>query len=616
VPVEPSLAVRLPGREGARWLAPLHEARQRAAERLEAHGRGGALLAALGLGERGALPSDVRAAFAQLGLAHLLAVSGLHLALGAALLYGLARRLLARLPRLAARVDVRIPALAFACVGAIVQALLSGFGVPVRRALVLVLATAAAVGRGRPARRVQPLALAALCILAVDPAALFDVGAQLSFVASAALLLSARADGRGGRLAQLAASLRAPASAGAATAPFVARAWGGVAAVGLLANAIAVPWVAWVLLPVALTVSLLAAWAPSGLAEMPLAAASRLAELTLAAAEAAARVAPPVIVGRTPALGWWLGSLAIVVASLAARSTSARVVGWAAVVGVLYLAPPQAILPAPPRLVVLDVGHGDAFVVQGREVALLVDGALALPDGLDLGEREILPALAALGITRLDLVVATHADLDHRGGLPAVLRRVPVAVLWLPFGGLVDPDFAELLAVAADRGVPVHERGLGSPPRTFGDVLVEPLWPPRAGTTLTRNDGSLVVRVRVAGTRLLLAGDVGSRAEHALAGRGGLEADVLLLPHHGSRTSSTRALLAAVDPLVVVASAPCGGRFRTPHPEVIERVRERRLPLWWTGRDGAVIVGLGERPIVRGVGPVAGSCWAADGVGP
>ena len=108
---------------------------------------------------------DVRRAFARLGLSHLLAVSGLHLALGAALFYGLARRALACLPPLVVRMDVRLAALALAVAAAGAQALMSGWGVPVRRAFVLLLAMAFAVGRGRPARRVEPLALAALLVV-------------------------------------------------------------------------------------------------------------------------------------------------------------------------------------------------------------------------------------------------------------------------------------------------------------------------------------------------------------------------------------------------------------------------------------------------------------------
>jgi competence protein ComEC len=207
----------------------------------------------------------------------------------------------------------------------------------------------------------------------------------------------------------------------------------------------------------------------------------------------------------------------------------------------------------------------------------------------------VVPALAALGVERLDLLIVTHADRDHRGGVPAVLDRVPVAALWLPYGGLEDPAFAPVRAAAAARGVPVSERGAGSPALRAGDLLVEPLWPPPHARHGSRNDRSLAVRVRTGARRLLLPGDLEAAAERALLASGAeLHADVLALPHHGSRSSSTPGLLAAVSPLLAIVSAPCHGRFGMPHPEVRARVRGAHGSLWWTGRDGALVVGLGE----------------------
>lgn len=611
VPARPLLAVRLVEGEHGTPFTALSRARSRAAARLRAQGRGGALLGAIGLGDRAALPAPVRRSFATLGLAHLLAVSGLHLALGAALGYAVARRLLGRVPGLAGRVDVRGPALTLALAGAALQALLSGFGVPVRRAWLLLLVTAIAVGRARPTLRREALALAALVVVAGDPAALFEVGTQLSFAASAALLLGVRAAPARGRAAWLAAALWSTATAGLATAPLVARAWGSVAPMGLLANLVGVPWTAGVLLPSALAASLVALGPEGTAGETLLWLATGPATLTLDLVERAAAVAPSVPPGGSPPTGWWLAATGVALAGLTG-GTRRRVLGWVVVVTLLAVAPPRPLEPPPPRLVVLDVGHGDAVVVQGRDAAVLVDGALALSEGPDLGERSVLPALRALGIGGLDLVIATHADLDHRGGLPAVLRGLPVASLWLPWASLGDPGFTTLRDVAAARGVRVREQGAGGPPARLGDLLVEPLWPPREAVATSRNDRSLVVRVS-ARSGVILAGDLGPSAERELVRSADLRADVLLLPHHGSRFSTTGDLLAAVDPLVAVVSTPCGGRFRHPHAEVRQRVRASALPLWWTGRDGAVVVGLGERPVVRALGPVAARCWADAG---
>jgi len=188
----------------------------------------------------------------------------------------------------------------------------------------------------------------------------------------------------------------------------------------------------------------------------------------------------------------------------------------------------------------------------------------------------VVPALAALGVRALDLAILTHADLDHRGGLPAVLRSLPVRELWLPHGARSDESLRGLLAVARQRGVRVRERGAGDPAVEIGSLHVAPLWPPRRATGAeSRNDRSLVVRVDVAGRRLLFPGDLEAGAESRLIASGAdLRADVLALPHHGSRTSSSSGFLTAVGAEVVTVSAPCGGRYAMPHPNVLARARD------------------------------------------
>ena len=201
----------------------------RAAERLSERGPGSALLRALALGDRAGLDPGTRDAFARLGLAHLLAVWGLHLLLAAALLYALARFALVRMPALAARWDVRTPSLVFAVAGSLLYALFAGWAVPVRRASVFLLAVAAGLALRRPRLRAQPLAGASLLVLSVEPQALFALGAQLSFAASAALLAGAarrpeRGPGEGVRrrlTRSLDQALRTAATALAATAPLL-----------------------------------------------------------------------------------------------------------------------------------------------------------------------------------------------------------------------------------------------------------------------------------------------------------------------------------------------------------------------------------------------------------
>ncbi|UCE87301.1 MAG: MBL fold metallo-hydrolase, partial [Deltaproteobacteria bacterium] len=265
--------------------------------------------------------------------------------------------------------------------------------------------------------------------------------------------------------------------------------------------------------------------------------------------------------------------------------------------------------PAPPRVAFLDVGQGDATLVQGARGAVLIDAGGVLPGGFDLGRDAVVPALAALGVARVDLLVATHADLDHRGGIPAVLERVPVGALWLPPGGVGDAAFAPVVAAARARGVPVFERGAGSAPERFGDVRVRPLWPPAGRRADSRNDRSLVVQAEVGGARVLLPGDLEASGEAALLASGAaLRSEVLKLGHHGSRGATSPAFLEAVGAELAIASAACAGRFEMPHPQVLARARARRMAVWWTGRDGAVLVGLGATRSARGTGERRSHC--------
>ncbi|HKJ24820.1 MAG TPA: DNA internalization-related competence protein ComEC/Rec2 [Myxococcota bacterium] len=606
----PALAVRV-GADGEGARRRLALARRRRSERLAAIGPGGALLAALGLGERGALAEDVRRAFARLGLAHLLAVSGLHLALVAGAAFAIAGIALARVPGLAARHDVRRAAAGVALAAAFAYAAASGFAIPVARALVLLAAAGLALALRRPRGRAAPLALASFVLLAHAPHALFEAGFQLSFAATAALLFSRPADdgptrvadGAWGRAARalrraLEGLVRTSASALLATAPIVAFHFGAGPPVGLVANLVAIPATAFVLLPAA-GVAVLAAGHDGGAARAVVALAAAPAAGALSAVSAAAHALPAAVgaaarQASAPALALG-GALAAVGVRCAA--TRARVAVLVLQAAWLAWVPPAPIVPAPPRLVALDVGQGDAIVVQGRRGVLVVDAGRRLPSGHDLGERVVAPSLAALGVERIDRLAVTHADLDHRGGAPALVERFRVGAIWLPRGSGGDPAFDALRAVAARRGVAILERGRGDPAEPVGDLRVAFLWPPPTPPRESRNDRSLVLRVVApGGAAALLPGDVGEPSERALVeAHAPLASDVLLLPHHGSRTSSSAAFLAAVAPRLAVVSAPCLGRFPMPDPAVRARLAGRGAPLRWTGRDGAVIVGLSPR---------------------
>jgi competence protein ComEC len=560
----------------------------------------GGLLAALAVGDREGLSPVTRDAFARLGIAHVLAVSGLHLALAAGLVFSLAHFVLGWFGDRGS--DLRIGALAAAALGAAVYALLAGFGTPVQRALAFVWANLWALTLGRRIPLAHLLSIAGLWVGLAAPQALFELGAQLSFSATAALL-SARRDPAedalpdesilrrmAGRLRFL---LHLSALALVATAPWLA--WRGLSpgGAGLLLNLVAIPWITWVLLPA----SLLAASAvglDAGFASWILAAAHAVAGLTLDAVHGLSNSLPslPLAYGRPQ---WPALIVAAGLAVVACRQLQTRKAVVIALTGVLWLrgAPTANLASPPPRFVMLDVGQGDALLVEGERSAILVDAGRAIPGRFDLGRSVVVPALAALGVESLDAVVATHGDIDHRGGIPAVLDSIPVAELWLPWRARDDPAFGSMLEVARRRGIKVIELGAEAPPRQIGDLRVTPLWPRPDHEGDSANARSLVLVLELAGWRMLLTGDIGVGVETELRLSGAnLAGDLLKVAHHGSAGSSSAEFLRAVGPRWLMLSAPCGGPSRLPHPRALKRLVSSGARLAWTGRDGAVVLGL------------------------
>lgn len=256
---------------------------------------------------------------------------------------------------------------------------------------------------------------------------------------------------------------------------------------------------------------------------------------------------------------------------------------------------------APIRVTVLDVGQGDATLVElpdGR--ALLVDaGGLpwvsSTPEGgaaFDMGERVVLPALRAIGIGRLHGLVISHADPDHVQGARGVLRRLPVGSVWDGIPVPPNADLRDLAALAHARATSWRSVQAGDVER-FGDVEVRVLHPPLAGweRQQVRNDDSVVLEIRVGAVSIILPGDVGQEGERAILPR--LEAGrlvVLKAAHHGSASSSTPELLDVLRPAAVIFSCGRGNRFGHPHPAVVDRYRSRGAEIFSTAEDGAVFV--------------------------
>ena len=545
----------------------------------------GALVTALAVGDRSALSREAEDELAASGLVHLLASSGLHLAVVVLAARELARRAWLRTPW-AARVRARLVGAAVALPFAAFEVFLLGAPWPAVRAG---LAAATGLLASALARRGDPLttlALAAAACALLDPGATHDLALQLSVAGIAGLILLARplrerlplplppAGARPWRRfpEHLLALACATVAAALCTAPLLAAVFHRISLVSVAANALgllpglaAIP-IATLLVPFDL---LPLWWIADLLAGATLSASHFFASLPFATFSLAAP-------GLFACALWYAG-----VYLCTRRAFRAALAPWALLA--LLAGSRQALAHARSGLTVtfLAVGQGDAAVVQlpgGKAMLIDAGGDLRWPGRFDPGARDVAPALAELGIRRLDVAVLTHPHPDHAGGLLTVLDRVGVGELWMTPER--DAIASAVRARAAARGVPVREPH----PLVLGGVRVEVTSLFQQGRSL--NDNSIVLRLVHGEVAILLAGDVEALAEADLAqGEAEIRARLLKAPHHGSRTSSTEAFLRRVAPAFTVYSVGAANRFGFPNPDVLARTPGERL----TTADGAVV---------------------------
>jgi competence protein ComEC len=479
----------------------------------------------------------------------------------------------------------------------------------VRAAVMAALALAAVIARRLPSVEAA-IAAAGLLLLGTSPLLVLDASFQLSFASVIALALLARRWRGAPRVERplarasrwLGRGLAATAAAFAVTGPLCAHHFAELAPASPLGNLLLVPLVELAIVPLGLLGAALGAtWSALGL--VPLWLAGALCTVVLWLAELFRRLAPLWRVWSPDgfeagalALGALLGLAAV---SLRSRPRwLARAALLAAALGAGSLGTRALVQRLDPRLRVtfLDVGQGDATLIEGpRGYVALIDGGGNVDGRFDPGARVIEPVLRRKTIGRLDLVVLSHPHPDHMNGLFAILQRFPVGALWTGGDGGGNPAYDQLLALARARGValprpaPAARAGLVIQPRGpfTGDVIGVP-------PGLSVNDASLVVRVGFAGRWLLFPGDLEEQGEAELVARATaadpLASDVLKVPHHGSRTSSSEAFIDAVRPRIAVASLARRNRFGFPRAEVVERYRERSVQLFRTDMQGAVVL--------------------------
>ncbi len=541
---------------------------------------------ALSIGDQAAIPGHWWVVFNKTGIGHLMSISGLHITMLAALVVGLVRRAL-RSRRVPPGVLLRLPAPTIAWLAGVATAFLysgiAGWGIPAQRTCWMLAVAGWALVSGRTRSVASVLALAAGVVTLLDPWAVLSAGFWLSFSAVAAIVLfgSAHRVRRRGWFVEAVATQWA---ATVALLPLGALFFSSVSLVGPLANAVAIPLVSIVITPLTLAATALALVVPA-LGSFLLHLSAWFTGVLLALLDWAAAL---------PLSIWGVvrpGALTL----LLAAAGCALLLAPAPVIprrhGAAMLAPLLAAGPAGPVegelwVTALDVGQGTAVLVETPGRRLLYDAGPQYGGELEAGTRVIAPYLRARGIRALDAVVISHGDTDHVGGAPGVLRNFPVA--WIASSLAAEHPVVQGAAhhVACRRGDAWQ----------WGEANFAFLHPgdePAANAKSSSNAGSCVLRVRTPAATVLLTGDIEAAQERLLLRREeaeALRADLLVVPHHGSATSSSPRFLDAVAPAQAVFQLGYRNRYRHPHPKVLARYQDAGIGVLRSDWHGAITI--------------------------
>jgi competence protein ComEC len=574
------LAARVDG-----WPYTLHRWRGEIRDSMQAHladARLSGVLVALAIGDQDAIAADDWEVFWRTGVGHLMSISGLHITMLAGFAFAIAFFAWVRIPALALRLPARKAALVAGTLAALGYSLMTGYAVPAQRTFVMLATIAACVLVDRHGSPSRVLALAAFAVLAIDPWAVLSAGFWLSFGAVAAIfyVLSLRT----GRQARLRSAFLEQLAVTVVMLPMLVALFQEFSLVSPIANAFAIPLVSFIVVPLTIAGAFLplpalldAAHAVMVVTMSPL---ERLAALPMAMLESHEPVTWTVLAGVVGCA--WL---------LAPRGVPLRSAGaaWAAP---MFMVLPGAPAPGEAWLDVLDVGNGLAVIVRTAHHAFAYDAGPSWSADADSGNRIVVPFLRGEGITRLDGVVISHADDDHYGGAASVAYSRAPGWLLSPLhpGDVLHGGFEQTIRCEAGQRW------------TWDGVEFSVLHPASAiyGEEKRRkeNDRGCVVKVATRSAAALLTGDVEARSEKEMLGRGAalLRAQVLLVPHHGSKTSSTPEFIDAVAPRLGVLSVGYRNRFRHPNADVVGRYVERGIELHRTDREGALHVELPTEP--------------------
>lgn len=558
----------------------LRAAVERRLQPLLAQVREAGLLRALTLGAADGISAPAWEVYRATGTSHLVSISGLHIGLVAGLGFGCGRWLWSRSQRLTQRFAAPRAAAVVALCAASVYAALAGFSIPTQRAWIMAVAILTGTLLARPGGAVHSLALALVAVLIFDPFAVLSPGFWLSFVAVAIIFLQQTQQPTAqGWHAALRLLVRMQLALTLGLLPFTLLFFGQSGWVAPLANLFAVPWTSLLLVPL-LFAALLCLYPLPWLAYWLFDLAGWTASVMLEVLAWLAALPGAVVGMPEPPLPVTLAAMAAALLWLLPRGLPHRSLAGLLVLPLLSWTPPR---PAPGTawFTLLDVGQGLAAVVQTARHTLVYDTGPRFSAEFDTGSAVVAPFLTAQGVQRVDLLLLSHGDNDHSGGAAALDRRLPVYRVL----SSVPQQFTWRRANHCRAGQQW----------TWDGVTFRVLHPQTA-VGATDNDASCVLQIRSAeGMRLLLPGDIEAAAERQLLAQygSGLRSEILVAPHHGSRTSSTPEFIATVLPGYVLFPAGYRNRYGFPSPRILERYQAVGSTTLVTAATGAIRLHLG-----------------------
>ena len=533
------------------------------------------ILIALAMGERSGISQEQWQVFRATGTSHLVAISGLHVGLLAGFIFLITRRLWPYCGSAALTLASPRAAAIAALLVATFYAALSGFAVPAQRALIMLFIVMLAIFRRNKIQSSQILSFALLAVLMLDPAAVLSAGFWLSFAAVG--IISVAAFGRlninkswhsWGRL-QWRISL--------ALIPLLIFLFQQASLVSPLANIIAIPIVSFLVVPAVLLATTFVSFSPDFAGFI-----YHLADFIL------------------NALWWWLAFIAdtpisqwhavkpdvltLILASLGVALLLTPK-GWPAKYSGFFFIIPllwpniNTLKQGEVEVTLLDVGQGLSAVIQTNQHTLVFDTGPKFSPSFDTGAAVVTPFLRQKGVKKLDMIIVSHKDNDHRGGLESILNEF---------------ESLQLLSSYGEKGSKACHVGQNW---LWDGVLFEILNPDDSVPHKKRNNDSCVLRITVGETSLLISADIEKRAEKHLVLHQyeQLKATYLVVPHHGSKTSSSQAFLQAVNPEVALIPVGYRNRYRMPHSTVLERYKTMNIHLLETSNSGAITVKFGQK---------------------